>query len=204
VTARAWWLIIGAAAVVAASCGAEIALTRPGPWVAPDQEQTHEMMPGITEYLDSRAYWPYISGIAASAAPDKPGQNLWLCGASIEDVRPDGAGWRVGMDVACSDYVRQGTRVLQGIDGDLGQAVLVLSGGPARYRVESVEQEPGGPGVPGWVSQHFSAAAAAAINSGRTPVAPWPDGDALREFDCPATSATHSGLDGPYWLCQDA
>jgi hypothetical protein len=162
------------------------------------------MMPAVTAYLDSQAYWPYISGIVGSAAPDKPGQNLWLCGASVEDVRPDSSGWRVGMDVACSDYFRQGTRVFQGIDDDLGQAVLVLSGGPARYQVESAEQEPGGPGVPGWVSQHFSAAAAAAINSGRTPMAPQPDGDALRAFGCSATSPLYSGLDGPYWLCQDA
>jgi hypothetical protein len=204
VTARAWRLVIGAAAAAAVGCGTAFWLTRPGPWVAPDQEQAYEMMPAITTYLDSQAYWPYIYGIVGSPAPDKPGHNLWLCSASVEEVRPDGAGWQVGMDVACADYFRQGAEIYEGIDGDMGHAVMVLSGDPSRYRVVSAEQEPGGPIVPGWVSQHFSAAAAAAINSGRTPVAALPNGDALRAFGCSATSSVYTGPDGPYWLCQNA
>lgn len=204
VTARARWLIIGGTAVVAAICGLGFWLTRPGPYLAPDQEQAYAMMPAVTAYLDSQAYWPYLSGIVGSPAPDKQGQNMWLCGASIEDVRPDGAGWRVGMDVACADYFRQDAQVQQGVHGDMGQAVLVLSGGPSRYRVESAVQEPGGPGASDWVSQHFSAAAAAAINHGRTPVASLPGSDALRAFGCSATSVSYSGPAGPYWLCQHA
>ena len=163
VAARARWLIVGGTAVVAAICGLGFWLTRPGPYLAPDQEQAYTMMPAVTAYLDSQAYWPYLSGIVGSPAPDKPGQSMWLCGASIEDVRPDGAGW-----------------------------------------VESAVQEPAGPGASDWVSQHFSADAAAAINHGRTPVASLPGSDALPAFGCSATSASYSGPAGPYWLCQHA
>ena len=204
VSARAWWLIVGGAAVVTASFGAGFWLNRPAPDLVPDQKQAYALMPAITAYLDSSAYWPYLAGIVGSAAHDKPGRNMWLCGAGIEEVGHDGAGWRVGMDVACADYFRQDDLVYQGIHGDLGQAVVVLSSSAFQYRVESVEQEPGGDPAPGWVSQRFSAAAAAEINSGRAPVAALPGGDALRAFGCLATSLGYSGPSGPYWLCQPA
>ena len=67
--------------------------------------------------------------------------------------------------------------------GDMGHVVMVLSGG-GRYQVLSAAQEPGITPDPAWIDQHFSARAAAEVNSGQGPTAPMPDTRALLAFGC--------------------
>jgi hypothetical protein len=56
----------------------------------------------------------------------------------------------------------------------MGHVVMVLSG-DGRYQVLLAVQEPGVTPDPTWIDQHFSARAAAEVNSGRGPIAPMPD-----------------------------
>lgn len=87
------------------------------------------------------------------------------------------------MDVACGDYDRRGGKMYEEDGGDVGHVVMVLSGG-GRYQVLSVAQEPGVSPDPAWIDQHFSARAAAEINSGQGPMASMPDYRALLAFGC--------------------
>jgi hypothetical protein len=120
----------------------------------------------------------------ASGYPAAPGAGL---------IRPE---W----SRAC--YDRRGSMMYLEDGGDMGEAVMVLSGG-SRYQVVSVALEPGVSVDPAWVSRHFSARAAAEINSSTPPEASTPDDSALRAFGC-STSAKGSYYDGAAeaWPCR--
>jgi hypothetical protein len=139
------------------------------------------MMPAIVAYLDSPAYRRVQGGY--SAADYRAGRVRWLCAAALVELRPQGGRWRAGMEVACGDYDRRGGKMYQEDGGDMGHVVMVLSGA-VRYQVLSVAQEPGITPDPARIDQHFSARAAAEINSGRGPMALMPDNRALLAFGC--------------------
>ena len=158
------------------------------------------MMPAVVAYLDSPAY-RQVQG-AYKAADYQSGRVRWLCSALVVEVRPDDGRWRVGMDVACGDYDRRGSMMYLEGGGDEGEAVMVLSGGP-RYQVVSAAVEPGVSVDPAWVSRHFSARAAAEINSSTPPEASRPDDSALRAFGCSTSvkgSYDHGAAEA--WPCQ--
>lgn len=196
-SARMWRVAaVGAAVVIA---GGRLALWQTGQLapLLPDEAQERAMMPAIDAYLDSPAYRRNNLG-DYSPADYRSGRLKWVCDAAIVEVRPDGAHWRVGMDVACGDYSRDGTTVDQLDSGDMGDAVMVLSGG-RRYQVLSAALEPGEDADPSWVRQHFSFLAAAEINSHQGPTAPIPDNLALSAFGCaPGATGTTQMLGQTY------
>ena len=86
--------------------------------------------------------------------------------------------------------------------GDMGHVVMVLSGG-GRYQVLSVAQEPGITPDPAWIDQHFSARAAAEVNSGQGPTAPMPDTRALLAFGCaPGAKGSYDTQLAEAWPCE--
>jgi hypothetical protein len=178
---RVRWLIAGVVAVVTAGICLSVWLNRaPAPVV--DRAQVRGMLPAITAYLQSAAYRDRNGESPPEAYQAQ--RVRWLCNAGIVEIRPDGARWRVGMDVACGDYARRGNKVFMDDGGDMGHEVVILSGSRGRYQVLSAAQEPGVTPDPGWIDQNFSAPAAAEINSGEAPMAPWPAVKVLRAFGC--------------------
>jgi hypothetical protein len=160
------------------------------------------MMPAITAYLESPAYRQANSD-EYSAADYQAGRVKWLCSAALVEVRPDGGRWQVGMDAACGDYERRGGQVQFEDGGDMGHVVMVLSGGA--YRVLSAAQEPGVSPDPAWIGQHFSAPAAAEVNSGQGPMAAMPDSRALLAFGCSASAKGSYDAGGDEaWPCRPA
>jgi hypothetical protein len=174
---RIWWLAAVGVAVAATGCSP----AAQGPALIPDPAQARAMMPAIVAYLDSSAYRQVQS--AYTTADYQAGRVRWLCSAALVEVRPDGGRWRAGMDVACGDYDRRGSMMYLEDGGDMGETVMVLSGS-SPYQVVSVAVEPGVSVDPAWVSRHFSARAAAEINSSTPPEASTPDDSALRAFGC--------------------
>ncbi len=178
------WMIAGLAAIVTAGVCLGVWLPKPAraPAVVLDRAHVRAMLPAITAYLQSPAYrdrngeYPFAAYQAQRVR--------WLCNAGIVEIRPDGARWRVGMDVACGDYAHRGSKVFMDDGGDMGHEVMILSGGHGRYQVLSAVQEPGVTPDPGWIDQNFSARAAAEINSGGGPMALWPAYKVLRAFGC--------------------
>jgi hypothetical protein len=179
---RKRWVVAGAAAVLV--IGGGVALWQVGQLgpLTPDWWQQRAMMPAIDAYLESPAYRQNNLGANPPAAYQS-GQLKWECDAAIIEVRPDGGDWRVGMDVACGDYSRHGDEIDQLDSGDMGDIVLILSGG-SPYRVLSAALEPTDGYNPGWVRQQFSFIAAVAINNNDGPSAPIPNNLALSAFGC--------------------
>jgi hypothetical protein len=190
---RAWWLAAGGAAVaIAAAGGLAARLSGPGPVPVPDPALSRAMMPAIVAYLDSPAFRQVEGFTGYSAADYQSGRVRWLCAAALVEIRPDGGRWRAGMDVACGDYDRRGGEVRMEDGGDMGHVVMTLSG-VSRYQVLSVAQEPGISPDPAWISQHFSAPAAAEVNGGGGPMASVPDARALAAFGCAGGPASSDG-----------
>jgi hypothetical protein len=168
----------------------------------PDPAQVRAVMPAITAYLQSPAYRDRNGEYPAAAY--RTGRVRWLCAAEIVYVGPDGTRWRAGMDVACGDYERQGSRVILADGGDMGHEVMVLSGDGGRYRVLTAAQEPGVSPDPAWIDRNFPASAAAEANRGRLPMASMPDARALLAFGCTVAGAAHGSVisaaqAGPAW-----
>ena len=200
---RIWWLAAGGAAVVIAGCCLAAWTAGQGPALVPDQERTQAMMPAIIAYLDSPAYRQ--DGLGGYTDADyQAGRVRWQCDAALVEVRPDGGRWQAGMDVACGDYDRRGGTMYLEDGGDMGHVVMVLSGG-SRYQVLSAAQEPGVTPDPAWIDQHFSARAAAEINSGQGPMAPMPDDRALLAFGCEAgAKGSYGTQSAEAWPCRPA
>ena len=201
---RRRWLIAGVVALIAAGAGASAWLHSEWPPPTPDRAQVRAMLPFITRYLESPAY--RNGNGSYSPADYQSGRERWLCAAAIAEIRPDGLQWRVGMDVWCGDYGLRGGKMISDGGGDFCHVVMILSGGPAGYRVLSAAQEGGVVPDPAWVSRHFSAAVADEINDGQGPMAVMPDGKALRVFGCePAAWAVISDGQGGFeqaWPCK--
>ena len=200
---RIWWLAAAGAAVVAAGWCLAVWPAGRGPALVPDPARARAMMPAIIAYLDSPAYRQ--DGLGGYSASDyQAGRVRWLCGAALVEVRPDGGRWRAGIDVACGDYDRRGGTMREEDGGDMGHVVMVLSGG-GRYQVLSAAQEPGITPDPAWIDQHFSARAAAEVNSGQGPTAPMPDTRALLAFGCaPGAKGSHDTQSAEAWPCRPA
>jgi hypothetical protein len=188
---RKRWLTAGVVAVVTAGICLGVWLTAPGPALLLDRAQARAMLPAITAYLQSPAYRDHNGGYPAA---DYRAQRVrWLCNAGIVEIRSDRTLWRVGMDVGCGDYDRRGNKVIMEDGGDEGHEVMTLSRGHGRYQVLSAAQEPGVSADPAWISQHFSARAAAEINGGGGPAASSPDSRALWAFGC-KPDASHGSV----------
>jgi len=199
---RAWRLAAGWAAAVATGCCLAACSAGQGPALVPDPARARAMMPAIIAYLDSPAYHRQDGLGAYPAADYQSGKVRWLCSAALVEVRPDGGRWRAGMDVSCGDYDRHGGTVYLEDGGDMGHVVMVLSSG-RRYQVLSVAEEGGVTPNPAWVSLHFSARAAAEINSGQGPVPPTPDGSALLAFGCsPGAKGSYGPPAVEAWPCR--
>jgi hypothetical protein len=106
------------------------------------------------------------------------------------------------MDVACGDYQRRGGAVNLEDGGDMGHAVMVISGG-SHYQVVSETNENVITPDPAWIDQHFSAGAAAEINNGQGPLASMPDNQALLAFGCsPGVKGSYGGQAAETWPCR--
>jgi hypothetical protein len=82
--------------------------------------------------------------------------------------------------------------------------VMILSDG-GHYQVLSAAQEPGITPDPAWIDQHFSARAAAEVNSDRGPKAPMPDNRALLAFGCaPGAKGSYATQVAETWPCRPA
>src|SRR5215467_1961550 len=95
---RVRWLIAGVVAVVTAGICLSAWLHRASAPVV-DRAQVRGMLPAITAYLRSAAYRDRNGESPPEAYQAQ--RVRWLCNAGIVEIRPDGARWRVGMDVAC-------------------------------------------------------------------------------------------------------
>ncbi len=185
---RAWSMVLGCAATLAAAATAMI-LWSPGhgpllPGL--DRAQARLMLPAIEAYLDSPAGGNQ-GGYLTDAFPElKP---RVFCTAAIIEIRRDGSGWRVGMQTACGEYARRGDTLLEGTAGG-NTEVIVLAGNGSRYRVTSAASSDPTVPDPRWVDRHFSAGAAVEINGGLWPVPPNPAVQARRAFGLPPRART--------------
>lgn len=196
---RITWLAAGGTAVAAAGCCLTMYAVARTLELVPDQAQAQAMTPAITAYLDSAAFRQSEMGNFTTA--DYQAGVKWLCSAAIVEVRPDGRQWQVGMDVACGDYYRRGAMMYLKDGGDMGHVVMVLSDND-RYQVVSAASENGVMPDPAWIERHFSALAAAKINSGHAPMATMPADRALLAFGCPpGVKGSYGNGEAEAWPC---
>lgn len=208
---RKQWLAAAVVGVVIAAIGfgawlhTQVAGLLPLP--PPNHSLVNAMMPSIIAYLQAPAYRDANNAGANPAAYYRAQNVRWSCNARIVEIRPDGAYWHVGMDVACGDYVHRGNKIVMADGGDVGNEVMTLSRDHGRYQVVS-EALPPGFGVtedPAWIDQHFSARAAADINRANGgPKAPWPATKVLRAFGCKPSNVKLSVFVVSGWPCVPA
>ena len=142
------------------------------------------MLPTIEKYLDSPAGGNQGGGLLAATYPKL--RSRTLCTATIIEIRPDGRGWRVGMETRCAEYARRGHTLLTGTAGGSDEVMILVRAAGNRYRVVSAVSDnwPVAPDT-GWVDRHFSRGAAYEINYGTWPTQPDPIVQARRVFGFP-------------------
>lgn len=183
--------VVAATAVAAAVAAgfAASALVDRGPAIPLRTSQARAMLPDINAYLNSRRFQDSpdsgaqpADGYLASTYPTL--RSRWVCDAAILEIRPGRNGWHAGTDVACVEYARRGSTLLEGAGGDNGYYIISLSASGGQYQVHSAT---GGQLVPepAWVRRHFSPGIAAELNNNDVPYAPWPAPLARRVFGLP-------------------
>ncbi|WP_136723248.1 hypothetical protein [Actinacidiphila oryziradicis] len=145
------------------------------------------MLPVVDRYLLTDPLGPLGSG-------EPPGKNgavaRGFCTERVIEIRPTGAGLRVGLVAWCGHYVRRGTEVTD-LDAGIEAGVLTVSPASAPARVSDVAWEPDDV-LYTWAPAHFSPGGAAEverIDSDSSANLTDPEGKARAAFGLPPRSS---------------
>ena len=140
--------------------------------------QAEAILPVIDGYVDQHAGtllngWGYL---------DPPLKSRVLCEASVLEISPEGDRWRVGLQLNCGEFARQGHKLVEGSSGYPAIADLAtLTKIAGRYHMDSAEIGPPS-WDKSWADQNFSSRVAAWILGTDPPTAPDPISQAWKAF----------------------
>jgi hypothetical protein len=162
--------------VIVAALGTVLWMTR---HPAVNRAQARAMTPALEAYMHGD-----VAGMGLEGDLDARLKPQAFCDPDIIEIRPDGAGWRVGMMPFCASYARRdGTLLESSVGYDIVVAEVTIRSG--HYQVLSFQV--GSDGYdPAWVHANFSSLAARWILSTDPPTAPDPVGQARRALGFPA------------------
>jgi hypothetical protein len=183
------WVATGAALGIAGLATAGTVLYKEAVPAAPrvDPGLDRAVLPVVDRYLLTAPLGPLGGGTP-------PGKNgaapRGFCTERVIEIRPAGAGLRVGLVAWCAHYVRRGTEVTE-LDAGIMAGVLTVSPASAPARVSDVSWEPDDV-FSAWAPAHFSSGGAAEVEriiSDSAANLTDPEGKARAAFGLPARSS---------------
>ncbi|MFD3451013.1 hypothetical protein ACFWVC_02440 [Streptomyces sp. NPDC058691] len=114
------------------------------------------VLPVVDRYLLTDSLSPF----AGDGFPEENGAaSRGFCTERVVEIRPAGAGLRVGLVAWCGHFARHGSR-MTALDAGISAGVLTVSPASAPARVSDVSWEPDGDSS-AWAAAHFSPGGAA-------------------------------------------